>query len=316
MTLAYRLPAIPPSVPEPAQSIANAYDRAGYRYGLYADGDVRKIFAFDGKYAYGDRKTWDAIEIALRSLRASGKETLTVLDLGCGPGTWLRRTVTRARQMGFSSVEAVGLDIAAAQLQRARVHARALSEQPGVALRFDLGDLCGPISAADRSIDLCLCLNGVLNHVPPASLPSVFAEIARVTSGWFLATVRSVGSTPTVYIDEVSAARRFHQDNRENRMEVEFHNGSRVAFNSHLFARRELQSLAQRHFELDDIRGLDLFHGRFAADPRWNPESGAPTSHFEEQLERLENRYCRDPGFMDHATHLLLAARAMEVKAA
>ena len=86
-----------PHSPEPAQALANAYDRAGHRYGLHADGDVRKLFAFDGKYAHGDRKTWDAIEIALRGLRASGKETLTVLDLGCGPGTRLRRTVTRAR---------------------------------------------------------------------------------------------------------------------------------------------------------------------------------------------------------------------------
>ena len=74
MTFAYRLPANLPSSPQPAQALANAYDRAGYRYGLYADGDVRKLFAFDGKFAYGDRKTWDAIEIALRGLRAGGKE--------------------------------------------------------------------------------------------------------------------------------------------------------------------------------------------------------------------------------------------------
>jgi SAM-dependent methyltransferase len=314
MTLAYRLPAIFPAAPEPAQALANAYDRAGHRYGLYADGDVRKLFAFDGKYAYGDRKTWDAIEIALRGLRASGKETLTVLDLGCGPGTWLRRTVTRARQLGFTRIDALGLDIATAQLNRARAHARALSEQPGIALRFERGDLCGRLAVADSGIDLCLCLNGVLNHVSPALLPPVFAEIARVTSGWFLATVRAIGSTPTVYIDELSAARRFHQDNRQNRLEVEFHNGSRAAFDSHLFARRELQCLAQRHFELDDLKGLDLFHGRFAADPRWNPDAGTSSSHFDEQLERLENRYCRDPGFIDHATHLLLAARTPRAK--
>jgi SAM-dependent methyltransferase len=322
MTVAYRMPAsfspapIPAPAPAPAQAIANAYDKAGPRYGIYADGDVRKLFAFDGRYAHGDRKTWDAIEIALRGMRAGGKETLKVLDLGCGPGTWLRRAVTRARQLGFTHIEALGLDIATVQLQRARIHARALAEQEGIAIRFERGDLRGRLAVPDRGIDLCLCLNGVLNHVPPSELPSVFAEIARVTSGWFLATVRAVGSTPTVYIDELSAARRFHQDNRQNRLEVEFHNGSRAAFDSHLFARRELQSLAARHFEIDDLRGLDLFHGRFAADPRWNPQGGMSSGHFNEELERLENRYCRDPGFMDHATHLLLAARVAKPEAA
>ncbi|HWF64941.1 MAG TPA: class I SAM-dependent methyltransferase, partial [Rhizomicrobium sp.] len=213
-----------------------------------------------------------------------------------------------------SKVEALGLDIATAQLQRARALARALSEQPGVDLRFDRGDMRGPIAAPDHSIDLCLCLNGVLNHLPPATLPIVFAEIARVTSGWFLATVRAVGSTPTVYIDELSAARRFHQDNRQNRLEVEFHNGNRAAFDSHLFARRELLALAERHFEIDDLKGLDLFHGRFAPDPRWNPDGGNGSGHFSDELERLENRYCRDPGFIDHATHLLLAARTPRAK--
>src|ERR1700742_4462870 len=142
MTFAYLVPTSFSPEPDSGQSIANAYDRAGYRYAIYADGDVRKLFAFDGKYAHGDRKTWDAIETALRALRA-GKDTLTVLDLGCGPGTWLRRVVTRARQLGFSSIKARGLDIATAQLNRARAHARALSEQPGIDLKFERGDLTG-----------------------------------------------------------------------------------------------------------------------------------------------------------------------------
>src|SRR4029077_7322037 len=105
MSFAYRLPLAFPPVPDPGRAIANAYDRAGYRYAMYADGDVRKLFAFDGKYAHGDRKTWDAIETALRGLRVS-KDRLTVLDLGCGPGTWLRRVVTRARQLGFTEIRA------------------------------------------------------------------------------------------------------------------------------------------------------------------------------------------------------------------
>ena len=126
--------------------------------------------------------------------------------------------------------------------------------------------------AADRSIDLCLCLNGVLNHVMPVLLPPVFAEIARVTSGWFLATVRAVGSTPTVYIDELSAARRFHQDNRQNGLDAEFHNGSRAAFDLHLLGSAGIAVAgAGAALSWTTSKGLDLFHGCFAADPRWNP---------------------------------------------
>ena len=49
---------------------------------------------------------------------------------------------------------------------------------------------------ADRSVDICLCLYGVLNHLPPDDLPAVFGEVARITKGKFIATARAIGSTP------------------------------------------------------------------------------------------------------------------------
>jgi hypothetical protein len=69
------------------------YDRAGERYRAYADGDVDKLYEFDGQYAYGDREIWRILGNTLNRLRARGRRELSVLDLGCGPGTWLRRTV-------------------------------------------------------------------------------------------------------------------------------------------------------------------------------------------------------------------------------
>ncbi|HEY0266150.1 MAG TPA: class I SAM-dependent methyltransferase, partial [Rhizomicrobium sp.] len=232
---------------------------------------------------------------------------LRVVDLGCGPGTWLRRVVVRARQIGFCEIVAQGTDIADLQLQRARLLSRGLAELDGVRLSFAHGDLRGPI--AMREADLCLCLYGVLNHISVAELPEVLARIAAVNQGWFVATVRTAGSTPSVYVDDISAALRFYQDNRLHRLDVEFANGRRTSFPSHLFSRAELARLAAPGFEVDDICGLDLFHGRFAGDPRWNP-AAPPLARLSQELERLEERYCRDPGFIDHATHLLMTARS------
>jgi SAM-dependent methyltransferase len=288
--------------------IAAAYNEAGYRYGKYADGRGRTLFTFDGRHSYGDRKSWEAIEHKLLGLRARGLKRLRVLDIGCGPGTWLRRVVVRARQIGFEEIIARGVDIAEAQLHRARLLSRGLCELKGVQLTYGYGDLRGEIDAPQA--DICLCLYGVLNHVPVADLPDVMGRMAALTAGYFVATVRAVGSQPTVYVDEVSAALRFHQDNLINRLDVEFANGRRATFQSHLFSRTELTQLVSLRMEIEDIRGLDLFHGRFANDPRWNPKCAVPLGRLSQELERLEKRYCRDPGFVDHAAHLLVVAKS------
>lgn len=114
--------------------------------------------------------------------------------------------------------------------------------------------------------------------------------IAKVTAGYFVATVRSISSTPTVYVDEVSAALRFYQDNAMDRLDVEFANGRRTSFQSHLFTRAELLRLSVNSFEVEEVRGLDLFHLRFARDPRWNPPTAAPLARLSQELERLEEQ--------------------------
>jgi SAM-dependent methyltransferase len=287
--------------------IASAYNEAGFRYGKYADGSGRTLFSFDGRHAYSDSKCWETIENQILALRARGLRNLSVLDIGCGPGTWLRRVVVRARQLGFGQIIAHGVDIAETQLDRARTLSRDLCDLGGVQISFAQGDLRSEIAAPKA--DLCLCLYGVLNHVPVAELPDAMERMAKLTSGYFLATVRAVGSQPTVYVDDVSAALRFHQDNMANRLDVEFANGRRASFQSHLFSHCELLRLVATRMEVEDIRGLDLFHGRFANDPRWNPKNAASVGRLSQELKRLEERYCRDRGFMDHAAHLLVVAR-------
>jgi len=290
------------------QKIAAAYNDAGDRYGSYADGQADGLFDFTGHYAYGDKATWIAIDQKLQALAANGAKSVRVLDLGCGPGTWLRRIATRALELGLDKIIAHGVDIADGQVKRAEEACRHLSSQ--IELTFEVRDIREQFREADQSVDLCLCLYGVLNHVAPGDFAAVLGEVARVTSGTFISTVRTIGSTPTIYVDSIEAARRFRQDHRLDRLDVELANGRHMSFTSHLFGTAELVGLVSQHLTVQDVCGLDIFHGRFSTDPRWNPPNAISSHFFERELTRLEQVFCREPEFIDHATHLLLVAKS------
>jgi len=298
-----------------ADSVAAVYNQAGDKYVAYADGDPTQPFAFDGLHAYPDRRVWALLETKLADLRASGASSVSLLDAGCGPGTWLRRLVTRARALGFTRITARGFDIAQAQVRRARLLARNFSSLPGVDCTFDVADLTGRLPESDASVDMTLCLYGVLSHLPVASLADVAAEFARVTSGHFIATARSIGSTPTAFVDSVEKVRRLEHDHLRNRCEIEFCDGRRNAFSFHLFTASELRSCFAGHFDIEDLRGLDLFHSRFAPDPRWNPSCLEVDGWLAEELVQLEETYAASPAFMDRAAHLLLVARSRRAAA-
>jgi hypothetical protein len=42
------------------------------------------------------RRFWTLLEAKLTDSRATSGSSISILDAGCGPGTWLRRLVTRA----------------------------------------------------------------------------------------------------------------------------------------------------------------------------------------------------------------------------
>jgi SAM-dependent methyltransferase len=162
-----------------AANVAAAYNQAGGDYVAYADGDPTHLFAFDGLHAYADRRVWTLLEAKLTDLHATGASSISILDAGCGPGTWLRRLVTRAHVLGFTTITARGLDVARVQIQRARLLASDLSGISGVNLTFDVADLTGELPEADASVDLTLCLYSVLSHLPVASLPKIRGSRAR-----------------------------------------------------------------------------------------------------------------------------------------
>jgi hypothetical protein len=127
-----------------------------------------------------------------------------------------------------------------------------------------------------------------------------------VTSGRFITTVRSIGSTTTAFVDSIEGARHFKLDHRSDRCEVEFCNGRRVAVSFHLFTVRELKDLFHPLFGIEWLRGLDIFHNRFMPDRRWNPLSVLHDERLTIQLAQFEETYATHPDFMERATHLLL----------
>jgi SAM-dependent methyltransferase len=297
-------------------NVADIYNQAGDDYAAYADGDPSQPFVFDGMHAYADRCVWEVLEGKLTELRASGATSIRFLDAGCGPGTWLRRLVIRAGALGFSSITARGFDIAEAQIQRAQLAARALSNLPGVDVKFDVADLAERWPESDASVDLTLCLYSALSHLPVARLPDIAKEIARVTSGYFITTVRPVGSTPTAFVDSVANVRRLKQDHDKDRCEIDLSDGRQMVFSFHQFAAAELLNYFTNSFDVEDLRGLDLFHSRFMPDPRWNASFGSSDSELANELARLEKAYAKNPEFINRATHLLLVARRRAVKRA
>jgi len=293
---------------EATGDVADIYNDAGDAYAVYADGDPSEPFAFDGMHAYADRCVWAVFGKKLIDLRASGASSVKLLDAGCGPGTWLRRLVIRAHALGFSTITARGFDIAQAQIQRARLAARNLSSLPGVSITFDVADLVDRLPEQDASVDLTLCLYSALSHLPVARLPEISKEIARVTSGYFITTVRPIGSMPTAFVDSIEKVRRLKQDHVRDRCEIDLSDGRHIAFSFHLFTAVELRNDFAGCFDIEDVRGLDLFHSRFMPDPRWNSDSPSGDSQLAAELERLEKAYATSAEFMDRATHLLLVA--------
>jgi SAM-dependent methyltransferase len=290
--------------------IATIYSRAGKSYAAYADGDTKHLFCFEGPHAYADRCVWSTLETKLTKLRATGASSISILDAGCGPGTWLRRLVSRARALGFGRIVARGFDVAEAQIETARLAARDLAELPGVDLAFRIGDLTAPLPEASGSVDIALCLYGVLCHLPVPDLPKVAAELARVTRGHLITTVRPVGSLPSIFVDSIERARHFQLDHAQDQCKVELCDGRRFTLPIHLFGASELRGCFAERFVIEDLRGLDLFHSRFAPDPRWNPASLPANAPSSARLALLEEAYSRAPGFIERATHLLLVGRS------
>ena len=75
-------------------------------------------------------------------------------------------------------------------------------------------------------------------------------------------------AAPTISVDSIEKARHFNHDSYRDRCEIELCNGRHIELNFHHVTASELRSCFVDHFDIEDWRGLDLFHNRFAPDPR------------------------------------------------
>lgn len=299
--------ASPLSVPFPPHDTetGDAYDAVGSDYRRYADGDLENLFDFSSRYGFADHEIWQRIDAILVDTRARGRRAIRIIDAGCGPGTWLIRTVLRAQALGFDDIAAHGFDISRAMIDLAQQAAADLPAQ-GVRIDFDIRDIeDGVHMHHDAPADLVLCLYGVLNHLPVERHRDVAKALSQASAGSLLVTVRMVGSLPSIFVTGLEAARDFRRDHRQDRIAIEMRDGRHIEFNSHLFMADELRALFLPSGEIVELTGLDLFHGRFAPDNRWNPPIAADRE-FDEALARLEHLCAGDTRFIDRAAHALL----------
>ncbi len=283
----------------------SAYDAVADDYLRYADGSVEQLFAFDSRYAFADREVWRRIDAALVEMRTQGRETIRILDLGCGPGTWLLRAALHARALGFSQVAARGIDISAELIGLAQRSAGRITV-PGVAIDFAVRDIEAALADEQSGCcDLVLCLYGVLNHLPAPRHSAIAAELARVTAAHLILTVRAAGSPPSVFVTGIEDTLAYHQDHDHDRLTVDLKDGRHLEFYSHLFTAQEVRDLFAPCFGMRELAGLDLFHSRFKNDPHWHRDA-PDDARFVSRLGGLERLCANDPEMIDHAAHILL----------
>lgn len=93
---------------------------------------------------------WPEVAAALDGLRASRRCSIRIVDTACGTGDLLLCAVRHARVLGFTAIEARGIDDAPALVDRARTAAAGLHD-PGIGITFETANL---IDALDEEADL------------------------------------------------------------------------------------------------------------------------------------------------------------------
>ena len=99
---------------------------------------------------------WPAITAAIANLRERGRRSIRIVDCDCGAGETLLCAARYARSLGFTAVEARGVDGASALVARACLRASRVHD-PAIGVTFERRD---PVSAlrdeADFPADIVL----------------------------------------------------------------------------------------------------------------------------------------------------------------
>lgn len=83
---------------------------------------------------------WPAVADALARLHAAGRYSLRIVDADCGTGDLLLRAVRYARALGFTAIEARGIDDVPSLVEQGRSTAASLHD-PAIGICFETQDL-------------------------------------------------------------------------------------------------------------------------------------------------------------------------------
>lgn len=121
-------------------------------------------------YARCNDPRWPAIVSAFRVLRAANRRTVRIVDIHCNGGHLLLCAVRQASAMGFTAIEARGLDDGLARVERARALAACLID-PAVGISIEATDLLSALSEeCDFPADIVIAHQDALSDARIASL--------------------------------------------------------------------------------------------------------------------------------------------------
>lgn len=99
---------------------------------------------------------WPEVAATLAALRAAKRCSVRIVDADCGAGTLLLCAVRFARALGFTAIEARGIDAAPTLIGRARVAAAAVHD-PAIGIVFERGEAVAALCAeCDFPADIVL----------------------------------------------------------------------------------------------------------------------------------------------------------------
>src|ERR1700732_5085435 len=120
-----------------------------------------------------------------------------------------------------------------------------------------------------------------------------------------LAELRATGASSVRFLDAGCGPGTWLRRLVLRALALGFSSITAAAFGFHLFTAVELRNRFSGCFDIEDLRGLDLFHCRFTPDSRWNPVCSLGDSPLADELERLEKACAARPGVLGPAAPLL-----------
>lgn len=123
---------------------------------------------------------WPAVAAVIQYLGDARRRSLRIIDAECGDGRLLLQAARHARALGFTAIEALGIDADPLAIRSARAAAAKLRD-PAIGLRFAAGDLLAELAdEAQFPADILLWEGsaGLRPHIADAA-----AAAARIVIG-------------------------------------------------------------------------------------------------------------------------------------